>query len=55
MYIGQIMQNADATTLCTRKVDDKLLSILTVATPGDLSLSCSYSSIPLSPMLHIYL
>jgi transposase InsO family protein len=33
------MQNADATTLCTLKVDDIPLSILTVATPGDRGLS----------------
>jgi hypothetical protein len=32
-------QNADATTLRTLKVDDILLSILTVATPGDSGLS----------------
>jgi hypothetical protein len=32
-------QNADATTLCTLKVDDISLSILTVATPRDLGLS----------------
>jgi hypothetical protein len=36
MYIGQVMQNADATTLHTCKVDDIVLSILTIATPGDL-------------------
>jgi hypothetical protein len=33
------MQNADATKLCTLKVDDIVLSILTVATPGDHGLS----------------
>jgi hypothetical protein len=33
MHIGQVMQNADATTLRTRKVDDIVLSILTVAMP----------------------
>jgi hypothetical protein len=33
------MQNADATTLRTPKVDDILLSILTIATPGDHGLS----------------
>jgi hypothetical protein len=32
-------QNADATTLRTLKVDDILLSILTIATPGDRGLS----------------
>jgi hypothetical protein len=32
-------QNADATTLRTPKVDDILLSILTIATPGDRGLS----------------
>jgi hypothetical protein len=32
-------QNADATTLRTCKVDDILLSILTIATPGDRGLS----------------
>jgi hypothetical protein len=32
-------QNADATTLRTLKVDDILLSILTVAMPGDRGLS----------------
>jgi hypothetical protein len=32
-------QNANATTLCTLKADDILLSILTVATPGDSGLS----------------
>jgi hypothetical protein len=40
MYIGQVMQNADATTLRTCKVDDIFLSILIIATPGDLGLSC---------------
>jgi hypothetical protein len=42
-YISQVMQNANAMTLCTRKVDDNSLSILmhqTVTTPGDLGLSC---------------
>jgi hypothetical protein len=33
------MQNADATTLHTCKVDDIVLSILTIATPGDRGLS----------------
>jgi hypothetical protein len=33
------MQNADATTLRTPKVDNILLSILTIATPGDRGLS----------------
>jgi hypothetical protein len=33
------MQNADVTTLRTCKVDDNPLSILNVATPGDLGLS----------------
>jgi hypothetical protein len=32
-------QNADATTLRIPKVDDILLSILTIATPGDRGLS----------------
>jgi hypothetical protein len=32
-------QNADATTLCTPKVNDISLSILTIATPGDRGLS----------------
>jgi hypothetical protein len=32
-------QNADATTLRTPKVDNILLSILTIATPGDRGLS----------------
>jgi hypothetical protein len=32
-------QNADAMTLHTPKVDDILLSILTIATPGDRGLS----------------
>jgi hypothetical protein len=32
-------QNADATTLHTIKVDDIVLSILTIATPGDRGLS----------------
>jgi hypothetical protein len=38
-YIGQVMQNADATTLRTCKVDDIVLSILIIATPRDLGLS----------------
>jgi hypothetical protein len=42
MHIGHVMQNADTMTLRTRKVDDKLLSILmhqTVTTPRGLGLS----------------
>jgi hypothetical protein len=46
------------TTLCRCKVDDKSLSILThqtIATPGDLGLSCLKPSLPLSPMIPTYL